>query len=184
MIRLAVAILITFSCFQPVFAQESDSPKELEQSLEPAMSLERMEQILLALDPDAQANESTFMLSIEDVQVFVVTDVGNDRMRVMAPIRPREGISSDEMTRMMQANFDSALDARYAIAQETLWSVYIHPLAPLQKNQLISGIGQVVNLARTYGTVYSGGALSFGGGDSDGINRELIERLLDQGEEV
>ena len=85
---------------------------------------------------------------------------------------------------MMQANFDSALDARYAIAQGLLWATYIHPLAPLQKNQLISGVGQVVNLALTYGTAYSSGGLSFNGGDSNGITRELLEELLDRGQSI
>lgn len=184
MIRLVAAILITFSGFLLVYAQESDSPNELELSLEPAMTFERIAQILLALDPDVLVNDSSFKLVIEDIQVFVITDINNDRMRVMTPIRPREGIPSGELTRMMQANFDSALDARYAIAQETLWSVFLHPLSPLQKNQLISGIGQVVNLVRSYGATYSGGALSFGGGDSDSINRQLIDRLLDKGQEV
>ena len=169
-------------------AQEVDPSKEPEQAIAPTleqpMSLERMEEILLALDPDAQSGDSRFLVTIEEVQVLIVTDVSNDRMRVMTPIRDFEQISPDEMTRMMQANFDTALDARYAIAQGMLWSVFIHPFSPLQKNQLISGIGQVVNLSLTYGGVYSGGALSFGGGDSDGINRRLIEELLEQGEEV
>ena len=142
MARLAAALLITFSGFLLVYAQADDSPNETEnpqsQSTEPAMTLERLEDILLALDPDAQANGSRFLVTIEDIQVFVITDVNNDRMRVMSPVRPQEGISSAEMTRMMQANFDSTLDARYAIAQDTLWSVYIHPLSPLEKNQLIS----------------------------------------------
>ena len=169
-------------------AQENDSAKEPEQAISPpleqTMSLERMEEILVALDPDVQSDDSRFLMTIEDVQVLVVTDITNDRMRVMTPIRDYAEISPDEMTRMMQANFDTALDARYAIAQGMLWSVFIHPLAPLQKNQLISAIGQVVNLSTTYGSVYSGGALSFGGGDSDGINRKLIEELLEKGEEV
>ena len=125
-----------------------------------------------------------FALVVEDVRLLVITDVESDRMRVMTPIRPYQEVSAAEMTRMMQANFDSALDARYAIAQGMLWAAYIHPLSPLEKNQLISGIGQVVNLARTYGSVYSGGGLSFGGGDSEDINRQLIEKLLEKGEEV
>ena len=200
MVRLAVVLLMAVSGLVPVHAQDSESetsperspelsqdlPQELSpgQSTEAAMTLERMEAILRALDPEATANGSQFMLTIEDIQVFVIADANNDRMRVMTPIRSQEGISSGELTRMMQANFDSALDARYAIAQNTLWSVFIHPLSPLEKNELISGIGQVVNLLRSYGTVYSSGALSFGGGDSDGINRQLIEQLLDKGEEV
>ncbi len=31
----------------------------------------------------------------------------------------------------MQANFDTALDARYAIAKGALWSTFIHPLSDL-----------------------------------------------------
>lgn len=190
--RLSTAVLITFSAFLLVHAQSSDSsdgPNQPAgdssiQTAEPAMTLERIEDVLLALDPNAQTNGSRFLLTVEDIQVFVITDVDNDRMRVMTPIRPREGISSAEMTRMMQANFDSALDARYAIAQDTLWSVFIHPFSPLEKNQLITAIGQVINLVTSYGTVYSGGALNFGGGDSEGINRQLIDRLLDKGKEV
>jgi len=184
MIRLAVLVIITYSSIFLPYAKASDSPTELDQPVEPEMSLSRMSEILLALDPRATTNDSSFMITIEGVQLFIITDTSNDRMRVMTPIRPREEITSSEMTRMMQANFDSALDARYAIAQDMLWSVYIHPMSPLKKNQLISGIGQVVNLVRSYGTVYSGGALSFGGGDSEGINRQLIERLLERGEEV
>lgn len=184
MIRWTTALLVIFCCALSAHAQDKNTAESIEQSLEKPMSLERMEAILLALDPDAQTNGSRFLLTIEDVQVMVITDVINDRMRAMAPIRSTEGISSSEMTRMMQANFDSALDSRYAIAQGTLWSTYIHPFAPLQKNQLISGIGQVVNLALSYGTVYSGGGLNFGAGDSDGINRKLIEELLEKGNEA
>jgi len=168
----------------PVYSQQNNSPNTHGQSLEQPMSLERMEEILLALSPDMESDGTQFLLIVEDVRVFVITDADSDRMRVMTPIRPYHNISPEEMKRMMQANFDSALDARYAIARGTLWSVYIHPLSSLQKNQLISGIGQVVNLARTYGKEYSGGGLSFRGGDSDDINKRLIEELLEKGEEV
>ena len=185
MIRLTAALLITLCCSLTAYSQDSDSPGALSPPLvEQAMTLERMAEILNALDPEMQSQESRFLLNIEGVQVFVITDVTQDRMRVMTPVRQLQGISPDEMTRMMQANFDTALDARYAIGRETLWAVYVHPLSPLQKNQLISGVGQVINLALTYGSIYSGGALNYGGGDSGGINRKLIEDLLEKGEAV
>lgn len=181
MILRTAALVIILMTSLLLFAQSSDSTDA--EALQP-MSLERMKQVLLALDPGTESDGSRFLLAIEDVRIMVITDTTSDRMRVMTPIRPYEEVSADEMTRMMQANFDSALDARYAIAQGMLWGVYIHPFSPLQKNQLISGIGQVVNLVRTYGSVYSGGGLSFGAGDSDAINRQLIEQLLKKGEEV
>ncbi len=62
--------------------------------------------------------------------------------------------------------------------------MFIHPLSPLKKDQLISGLGQAVNLAKTYGGLYTGGAMSFGGGDSVPLQRQLIDRLLKRGEEI
>ena len=116
--------------------------------------------------------------------MIVIADPAADRMRAIAPIREVEGIAPEDLHRMMQANFDSALDGRYAIAQGTLWAAFIHPLSPLEKNEFISGLGQVVNLAKSYGTLYSGGALTFSGGDSGALQRELIDELLELGEEI
>ena len=118
------------------------------------------------------------------VSLFQLADVASDRMRVMAPIRSAEGLEEEDLRRMMQANFDTALDARYAIAQGRLWAVFIHPFRALEKNQLISGIGQTVNLALTYGNLYTGGALAYRGGDSPAIHRQLIDDLLKKGEPI
>ena len=127
MIRWTAALLIIFCCSLSAYAQNSDSAESPDQFSDQPMSLERLGEILLALDPDAETNGSRFLLSIEDVQIFVITDVESDRMRAMIPIRNQQEVSSEEMTRMMQANFDTTLDARYAIAQGMLWSTYIHP---------------------------------------------------------
>ncbi len=154
------------------------------QEAEPPMTLPRMAQIILALDPEARSDQNRLFLTIEDVPLVLVADVGADRMRVMAPIRSSDGLSEADLRRMMQANFDTALDARYAVAQGRLWSVFIHPFAALEKDQLISGIGQTVNLALTYGNLYTGGAMAFQGGDSEGIQRALIEELLKKGDPI
>ena len=60
--------------------------------------------------------------------------------------------------------------------------MFIHPLAALEKDQLISALVQTVNVARSYGQTYSGGANIFGGGDSNGIYRDLFEELRKKGE--
>ncbi|MQQ09003.1 hypothetical protein GFB49_11105 [Epibacterium sp. SM1979] len=151
---------------------------------EPPMDYERLGRILAALDPELQPSGPAFQLTILDFPVFVITDTGADRMRAMVPIRRAEGLTSEEMMRMMQANFDSALDARYAVANGTLWATFIHPLSPLKKDQLISGLGQTVNVARTYGTLYSGGGVQYGGGDSNNLQQELIQELLKKGEAI
>lgn len=172
------AILMASVLASPAFAQDAkDAP-------EPPMTYERLGRILFALDDQAQPVGRGFQLSISGVPMLVVTDPAADRMRAMVPLRPSEGLTAEELMRMMQANFDTALDARYAVAKGQLWAVFIHPLSPLKKDQLISSLGQTVNIARTYGTLYTGGALQFGGGDSPGIQRQLIEELLEKGEEI
>ena len=102
----------------------------------------------------------------------------------MVPIRSAEGMTAEELNRLMQANFDAALDARYAVANGRLWGVFIHPLSPLEKDQFLSGLVQTVTVAKTYGTTFSGGAAVFGGGDSNGIYEGLLEELRKKGQEL
>ena len=154
----------------------------LAQDSEPAMTGARMNSILLAIDPEAVQRWITTELTIDDVPIMVIVDKPSDRMRAMVPIRSADGLEPEELQRMMQANFDTALDARYAVAQGRVWGVFIHPLSPLEREQLVSGLIQTVNLARSYGQAYTGGAQHFVGGDSNGIYRDLLEELLKKGE--
>jgi hypothetical protein len=171
-----MATLVLLASAQVGAAQEADPAAD--------MDLDRMERVLGALDPTLERAGSAFRLVVEDVPLLVITDPIADRMRAMVPIRQADGLTADDLARMMQANFDSALDARYAIAEGRLWAVYIHPLSPLRDDQLISGVGQVVNAALTYGTLYTSGAGQFGRGDSAGEQRKLLERLQERGREL
>jgi hypothetical protein len=149
---------------------------------EPAMTMTRLGEIVLALDPEATARGPAIEFALDGIPVIVIADPRADRMRAMVPIASAGGLSEADLMRMMQANFDSALDARYAVANGRLWGVFIHPLSPLKKDQFISGLVQTITVARTYGTAYSGGGAVFGGGDSNEIYRELFEELQKKGE--
>ncbi|MEM8656214.1 MAG: hypothetical protein AAGF36_15870 [Pseudomonadota bacterium] len=155
-----------------------------EAPLEPPMTLLRMAEIIRAIDPQAQPAGNSIQFVIDDIPIIVIADPRADRMRAMVPIRSADGLDAAELMRLMQANFDSALDARYAVAQGRLWGVFIHPLSPLEKDQLLSAFVQTINVARTYGQTYSGGATVFGGGDSNGIYQELLKELQELGEEI
>lgn len=176
---LAVTLLASMA-----FAQQ-DTPSEAPvPAAEPSMTLLRMGQIIRAIDPEAVPSGNMIELTIDDIPVIVIADPVANRMRAMVPIRSAAGLTSQELMRLMQANFDTALDARYAVARGRLWGVFIHPLGPLEKDQLISALIQTVNVARTYGQTYSGGAQVFGGGDSNGIYQELFEELQQRGQEL
>ena len=149
-----------------------------------SITAERLAQIIMDIDPDAAITPSGIELTIEDIPVLVVMAPAADRMRAMVPIASVEDVTPEEMSRMMQANFDTALDARYAVAQDRVWGVFIHPLGALEREQFLSAIVQTVNLARTYGTLYSGGAQVFGGGDSNDIYQGLVDDLLNRGQDI
>jgi hypothetical protein len=159
-------------------SQENAAPPE------PPMTLERMAGIVLALDPDVVARGPLLEFTLDSIPVIVIADANADRMRAMVPIASADGLTPDDMLRMMQANFDSALDARYAVANGRLWGVFIHPLSPLEKDQFLSGLVQTITIAKTYGTAYAGGAMVFGGGDTNGIYQELLEELREKGQEL
>ncbi len=181
--KLIFATCLALGLFFPTYGltQEAEPPADV---VEPPMSIERMAEILTALDPELLRNGPSFQLTLADIPVLVISDPQADRMRAMVPIRSADGLEPDELMRLMQANFDTALDARYAVAQGRLWGVFIHPLSPLKREQLISGLVQTINVARTYGQSYSGGAQVFGGGDSNDIYRQLLEELLKKGQEL
>lgn len=72
---------------------------------EPPMTLERLGEIVLALDPDAVTRGPALEFTLDDIPVVVIADQGADRMRAMVPIASAEGLTPDDMMRMMQANF-------------------------------------------------------------------------------
>ncbi|KEJ88039.1 hypothetical protein [Sulfitobacter donghicola] len=182
MLRLIPALV--FILIAAVLSAQQTEPEtpEVQQEIEGPMTMERLATIVTALDPEVTAQGPTLQFHIDNLPVMIVADPVADRMRALVPIASAEGLSEKEMLRMMQANFDAALDARYAIANGRLWGVFIHPLSPLKKDQLISGLVQTVTVARTYGTAFTGGGAIFGGGDTGEIYRNLLEDLRKKGE--
>ncbi len=142
----------------------------------------RLGELLRAFDPEIKGTPGRWTIAFEGVPAHVVTDERADRMRIMIAVRPMDGLDQAQLLRLMQANFESALDARYAIAQGQLWSVFIHPLTPLSDAEVRAAIAQTFTLALTYGGAYSSGALVFGGGDHAG--RDLHDELLRRGQRI
>lgn len=160
---------------------EATSPTDQIFPIEPPMTPERIAAMVLALDPEAEVALNGAAFTVVDVPVTMIIDGPTNRMRILVPIASADTLTEAELARLMQANFDTALDARYAIANGRLWSVYIHPLAELRRDQVIAGIAQTVTLAQTYGTSYASGGIVFGAGDSSDI---LLDELLRRGQEL
>lgn len=97
----------------------------------------------------------------DGVPVFVFSDDEHDRMRLMAPIGVVEELDADLLHVLMQANYDRALDARYAMRGRELWAVVVHPLATLATDDLPSMFEQLVTLVKNTGTTFASTELIF-----------------------
>jgi hypothetical protein len=85
-------------------------------------------------------------------------------MRIMTPVAEDDELSAKQVRTLLEANFDRALDARYALARGYVWSAFIHPLTALTEAEFVDGVHQVVTLAENYGTSYTSTDLVFQGG--------------------
>jgi len=127
------------------------------------MSPEKLLEILEQESDTLQSNGNSFQFLIKDVVLICVFDEAANRMRIVSPIVEREKIGEEELLNALVANFHSALDVKYALSDEIIWSVYIHPLRELSENQVIDAVQQVYNAARTFGGSYSSTTLVFPG---------------------
>jgi hypothetical protein len=106
----------------------------------------------------------------EDVQIFVLSDESHDRMRIMAPVGELKALETRVLQTLLEANYDRALDAKYAMRGKELWSISVHPLATLAPDDFASFLDQVVRLVKNTGSTYASSDLVFGGGRDEGGN--------------
>ncbi len=95
--------------------------------------------------------------------VFVITDDAHNRMRIISPVIEHDELSDEQLTLLLEANFDRALDAKYSVFNGLVWASYTHPLKELTDQQLVDALHQVVNLVNNFGTTFSSTDLVFGG---------------------
>ena len=95
--------------------------------------------------------------------VMIITDPGANRMRIMSPVIEEIQIKDEQYKLMLEANFDRALDAKYSIYNNVVWSVFTHPLEELSTEQFKDAIDQVVRLSETFGGSYTSTDFVFGG---------------------
>lgn len=109
--------------------------------------------------------------------VLVQTQDEVNRMRIVAFIAKATTFDEDELRRLLNANYHTALDARYALADDNLVAAFIHPLKELTREQFVLGLSQALSCAGTFGSTYSGGHLVFGHVPST-TNGETMERSV------
>lgn len=124
---------------------------------------QRLRAMLSRATEEVTGQDGAWQVRYREVPMMVLTSEAADRMRIIAVVGDQNTLDEGRFRILMQANFETALDARYALFQGKLWSAYLHPLRTLTEAELTAALEQVANLVKTYGTTYSNGALQFRG---------------------
>jgi len=127
------------------------------------MTNARLEPLLERRFGELQGTTGAWRIGIDDYELYVMTDEGHDRMRAMIAIGAIDPDDNEMLITLLSANFDRALDAKYAVYDGVLWSIFLHRLSWLTTDELDEAITQVIRLAESTGTTFASGDLVFGG---------------------
>ena len=139
------------------------------------MTPEKMIDTIESMSKSVAVDQNVIEFEFQGTPLTCVFDVRANRMRIISPIVKVENISGEHLYYSMVANFHSALDARYSIANDIVYAAYLHPLSSLSEEDLRSAIRQVAQSVVTFGTTYSSGDMFFGGDKEEGEPSEDIE---------
>lgn len=128
-----------------------------------SMTQESLERTVKLLGTEVTGGGGLVRLVYKGVPMVLISDAVHDRMRIVAPAAEASKMTPAQKTAVLEANYHTALDARYAADGDILYAAFIHPLSSLSEKELRSAIEQVANLAATYGDSYSSGELVFRG---------------------
>ena len=126
------------------------------------MTNEKMQKILYREAREVKGDLGNWQFVWRERPMMILTDSDANRMRIMTPILEENNLSTDQYKIMLEANFDRALDAKYALFEGVVWSVFTHPLGELTVEQFKSAIGQVGTLADNFGSTYNSTDFVFG----------------------
>jgi len=129
-----------------------------------------LERFIREYTDEVEGGDGRWAFEIEGIAVMVMADQAADRMRIMTPVARVADFEEGEYQRLLEANYDRALDARYAINAGLLWSAFIHPMSSLSHEQFDDGLVQTVRLSANFGTTYASSDMVFapGGQQPDG----------------
>jgi hypothetical protein len=136
---------------------------------------EELAELLERIVEDFRRSPTHWQFAHHDIPMACLIDPSFDRMRFIAPITELTNLDDGTKDAVLEANFHTALDARYASSNGLLFAAFIHPLSSLDDALARSALDQVASLVHTFGTTFTSGTLEFVGSGED----ELGELDLD-----
>ncbi len=142
------------------------------------MNIHTLDKIIKEKADTLQVKGNSWHFTIKNRVLICIADKKANRMRIISPIAKKEQLTKELITNSLIANFHTALDVKYAISDDILWSVFTHPLKELSTHQVKDAILQVYNANITFGTIFSSTSLTFPASTKKSIQKEEI--LLDK----
>lgn len=144
-----ILFVCCFLCAGQSFAQSKMDNKKIEKALK-------------KVTQEIEGEIGNWQVLYNDFPLFVLTDESSNRMRIFTPILEEVDLKVGQMKRMLEANFHSALDAKYSLYEGFVIGIYTHPLEELDEGQMVNAMRQVVNLSKNFGTSYTSTDVMFG----------------------
>ena len=143
------------------------------------MNPEKLSKLISQVSDTVVTNGNNIQFMYKERPLICIYDENANRMRIISPIVETKNLEEEQLLNMLVANFHSALDVKYALSDEVIWSVFIHPLKELADHQVLDAIDQVHAASITFGTTYSSTNLVFPGNTKKKEapkEKKLIER--------
>lgn len=159
------ALFIWYSLsLNAVETKPEDSIKNNVQTV-PDMTNQKLKEILEKEGEIVEGEMGYWQVNYKERLILVITDEVHNRMRIISPIAETKELEQKYYREMLEAQFDRALDVKYAINKDIVWSVFAHPLRELTEEQVVDALSQVYYAAQNFGGSYVSTDLIFGGGD-------------------
>jgi hypothetical protein len=157
---LTFLVFCSVFCLGDIVAQDKMSNKKI------AKALNKVTQ-------EVEGESGNWQVLYNDFPLFILTDESSNRMRIFTPIIEEMELKVGQMKRMLEANFHSALDAKYSLYEGFVIGIYTHPLQELDETQMVDAMKQVVNLSKNFGTSYTSTDMMFGHSAQNASEKKL-----------
>ncbi|MHC5028226.1 MAG: hypothetical protein ACYTGR_15850 [Planctomycetota bacterium] len=118
----------------------------------------QLDVLLRRLLPDVQGEPGRWAARIDsDIEVYIVADEVGDRMRIMVPVARVDRSEVDLLWVLLLANYDRALDAKYAVYENLVWATWSRRLSWSDAVEVEAAITDVICLARNTGSTFATG---------------------------
>lgn len=130
---------------------------------ESLMTQEKIENLIkISKDTEVLEEEKGYVLfKYLGTKMELLSDENHNRMRIISPITKYSSLAPKIKDSLMSSNFHLALDARYAVLEDTLYTAFLHPLSSLTIEDFQSALKQVRNLTASFGKTYSSAQIEF-----------------------